>query len=106
MKTASFSFLKYLHVVVSLSKICYSFHGDATYKYLNLLAVFALVCFFTLSLVFPSLKNIMKICALGVYALVSFLYIKEKKKGGENIEKDVLFSACVVLLFGYLFFIG
>lgn len=48
----------------------------------------------------------MKICALGVYALVSFLYIKEKKKGGENIEKDVLFSACVVLLFGYLFFIG
>lgn len=47
----------------------------------------------------------MKICALGVYALVSFLYIKEKKKEGENIEKDVLFSACVVLLFGYLFYI-
>ena len=67
-------------------------------KYLNLLAVFALVCFFTLSLVFPLLKNTMKICALGVYALVSFLYIKEKKKEGENIEKDVLFSACVVLL--------
>ena len=91
-----FFILKYLHAVVfAFIEVCYSVHGDATYELgiVNLLAVF-IVCFFTLSLVFPLLKNTMKICALGVYALVSFLYIKEKKKEGENI-KEVLLSVHV-----------
>lgn len=92
--------------IVSFYRFCYSYFGDMFMKkkYLNLMAVGALVFFFLISMVFPSLKNIMKLLALAVYGGVNFLYIKQKKQQGEEMEKDVLFIIAVLVIFAYLFY--
>lgn len=64
--------------------------------------IIAIIVMFIITLFVPALQIAAKIGALLIYTYASYTQIMGMKKHGDKIEKAIMFSAAVIIIFGYL----
>lgn len=63
-----------------------------------------IIAMFLMSFIWPQTQFIAKVGALAIFGFICFAQLAQRKKAGEDVEKNIWFTIALLVILVYVFF--